>query len=291
MPSIAGLQPKAVNIGLHAISGLATLSCEKRYELLADGLPIILVSAQDLMSATETLKQHGRAADMLERQAGEEAAKILILLDYLRCPPGRSDRASMMLKNFYNHGARLLYDESCTWKPTDIAMLRQYIDAQRRSHYVQESLNDADIFPNWNLHIREAALYADLGRNESGELGWSDPILWGSEDRLKPNALIVSEAMRRLGFFKPEALKYLTEIWSKVNFTDREPHSKASELTATTLNLYIDEGIVLEEATDEDVSMVQMAWQMPMYDLDFKPINVPLEELIAEQSMIKFNQP
>jgi hypothetical protein len=283
MSNSLGAKRKMPNIGLHALSSLANLPASHRYELIAEGLPIILASAQDLMAAAEALENHGRAADLLERQAGEEAAKILILLDYLRCPPGRSDRAALMLRNFYDHGARLLYDDACTWKPVDIAMLRSYIDAQRASHYVEESAHSANIFPNWNLHLREAALYADLGRPQPDMLSWSDPILWGSGDRLKPNALSVSETMQRLGFFKSKALEFMAEIWTQVNFIDSTPWEVAADLVAKTLQFYIDKDIISEDATDDDVWLVQKAWQMPMYDFDFKLLNIPLEDLTAMQ--------
>ena len=88
---------KASDIGMRQLRKLANLSFDARLALIADGLPIILRSAQDLVAAAESLVDHPRATEVLLRHGEEEAAKILILLDYVRCPPGLSKRAAAML--------------------------------------------------------------------------------------------------------------------------------------------------------------------------------------------------
>ena len=168
---------KAADIGMRQLRKLANLSFDARLALIADGLPVILRSAQDLVAASESLVDHPRAAEVLSRHGEEEAAKILILLDYVRCPPGLSNRAAAMLDGFYDHGTRLIYAEACGWKPTNVAMLRQYVDSERVSHYIEGDMGQW-IVPNRQLYSREAVLYADLTCSDAGGLDWNDPHSW-----------------------------------------------------------------------------------------------------------------
>lgn len=58
----------------------------------------------------------------------EEAAKILILLDAVRCPPKLiSLKLNRIIGWFYDHLAHLIYADAVSWKPTDLAQLREYV--------------------------------------------------------------------------------------------------------------------------------------------------------------------
>ena len=110
----------------------------ERLELISDGLPIILESAQGFWIASEQLEACPREADVLETFAEEESAKILILMDIVRCPQGLiASKIGILVARFYDHLARLLYAEAQSWKPTDVSQLRNYIDEQRKAHYLE----------------------------------------------------------------------------------------------------------------------------------------------------------
>ncbi|OAF16927.1 hypothetical protein [Bradyrhizobium neotropicale] len=59
---------------------------------------------------SEQLRQsHGREAKVLEGFAKEEAAKILILMDAVRCPPKLiASKLNRIVGWFYDHLARLI---------------------------------------------------------------------------------------------------------------------------------------------------------------------------------------
>ena len=159
-PEVAPVKSK--HIGLRQMYALASVEPAARLAVVAEGLPIILASTEDLIAAAEALRgKHQRAADILERQAHEEAAKILILLDYVRCPLGMSDRADKQITSFYDHGSRAIYAEACGWVAYDIEMLRSYVDRTRASHFVEGNFGEW-IIPNWDSYRREAVLYADI---------------------------------------------------------------------------------------------------------------------------------
>jgi hypothetical protein len=87
-----------------------------RLRLIAEGLPVLLASAQELADAEKQLPRgHQRARAILIGQAEEEAAKIRILLDAVRCPPKRQKELKRTLSNFYNHLARLIYETASGW--------------------------------------------------------------------------------------------------------------------------------------------------------------------------------
>jgi len=64
---------KASDIGMRQLRKLANLSFDARLALIADGFPIILRSAQDLVAAAESLVDHPRATEVLLRH-GEAVA-------------------------------------------------------------------------------------------------------------------------------------------------------------------------------------------------------------------------
>src|SRR5688572_19964072 len=119
---------KAGDIGMKQLRSLANLPISKRLDLIAVGLPILLRSAEGLYAARATVGAGSRSGEILLGHAKEEAAKILILLDYVRCPPGLSKRAQGQLNAFYDHGARLIYAQVCRWRPDTVATLRGYVD-------------------------------------------------------------------------------------------------------------------------------------------------------------------
>jgi hypothetical protein len=80
-------------------------------------------SAFSRSTSTALLRQsYGREAKVLEGFAKEEAAKILILMDAVRCPPKLvASKLNRIVGWFYDHLARLIYAEAVSWKPLNFA--------------------------------------------------------------------------------------------------------------------------------------------------------------------------
>ena len=68
---------KSDDIGMRQLRCLANLYRRQQWTVLADGLPLILKSAEELYSASQEMKHSGRVREILEGHAEEEAAKIL----------------------------------------------------------------------------------------------------------------------------------------------------------------------------------------------------------------------
>jgi len=260
------------------------MSYQKRLDFLAEGFPIILDSARSFWEGSRQLKDRPREAQVLEGFATEEAAKILILMDAVRCPKKLiSSRIGRIAGWFYKHLARLIYADAMTWKPMHVNQLREYVASHRKTHNVEGFVGEY-ILPNWTIYERESRLYADIEAHEDDVIGWNSPtgifidLPWHNV-----RALELAEAMSAVGLFTKKGLRATSEIWGQMEFTGDENHTDAERLTQMLLKRLIAEKLPSEAATQDHVQALYGYWQLPMYDFDFSPIPVSLEELRAEQ--------
>lgn len=171
--------PKIKNekhIGMRRAHALANMQEKEQFDLIAEGLPNLMASARNLLSASYCLERHQRSASMLRRHASEEIAKILILVDLVRSPAShRPSRVGRMTRWFYDHLARLIYIEAQSWKPMHAQQLQECINDHRRMHYLEGPTGEY-IMPNWEIFRRERDMYADIVGEEDGTFHWSDPL-------------------------------------------------------------------------------------------------------------------
>jgi hypothetical protein len=274
-----------LNIGLRRAKLLCQMPTKERLDFLAEGLPVILESARGFWRASEKLADDNpREADVLEGFAEEEAAKILILIDAVRCPAKLiSEKLSVIVSNFYNHLARLIYAEAQGWKPMHVSQLQEYVNSSRQSHYLEGYVGEF-IAPNWNLTTRESQLYADIEAYEDGVPQWTKPVSHVSGlPRLTPQALQVAESLSVAGIFTRKGLDATAEIWGQVEFRDSETYADAHRLAQQLLTRLIAENLPSKAATQDDVRVLYGLWQMPMYHIDFTLIAVSLAELLEER--------
>jgi hypothetical protein len=275
-----------VTIGLRQAKRLCQLTEKERFSLIAEGLPIILESARGFWRASGQLADNNpREADVLESFAEEEAAKILILMDVVRCPSKRiAERIGHIIDNFYDHLARLLYAEAQGWQPMHVIQLQKYLDSEREAHYLEGYIGEY-IVPNWTIYARESQLYADIEASEEGA-HWNKPTSYRSGlPRFTPTALRVAEALSAFGIFTPQGLDATAEVWGQLEFRDSQTRADAEQLTEQLLKKLTAEGSTPATA-QQDVNALYRSWQMPMYHLDFKLLPVPLEKLIAQRVQI-----
>ena len=253
----------------------------ERIDFIAEGLPLLLNSARELWDAGQQLKDAPRAANVLEGHAEQEAAKILILLDIVRCPkPLIASRVGTMVKWFYDHLARLIYAKSVSWSAPSIKDLRSYVDDLRKAHYVEGDYGEY-IMPNDEIYGREARLYVDIEAQEEGYVGWSVPH--GSRGpRFFDDMPILrlANAMSALGMFTPQGLRATAEVWGSVDFEDARTGVESAALIWKLLT---------DSAEDKHVATLRR-WQLPMYHLDFSMIGVPLEVLERERERLLYNE-
>jgi len=280
-----------LDFGSRQAKRLCQMTPKDRLNFIADGLPIILESARGFWNAAGQLTAMPREAEVLESFAEEEAAKIFILLDAVRCPPKiASARLGAVIKHFYDHMARLLYAAAQSWKPMHVAQLREYIDTERKAHYLEGNGGEY-ILPNSTTARRESLLYADIEAYESGEPIWNTPTGFDSGfPRLMPTVLQVAEALSALGIFSQKGLQATADIWGQLDFKDTENHTDAARLTKELLTRLINEELPSETATQDHVNLVYGSWQLPMYNLDLRELDVPLDELHRQREAMMWSE-
>ncbi len=275
---------KSSDIGLRMGTLLCNMPAAKRKEFIAEGLPQIFESAASLVRTSQTLEAAPREAEILAGHAEEECAKILILIDIMRCPPARiASRIGPMMRWFYNHLARLLYAEAQGWYATDAAELQRYIDNERRSHYLEGEYSEF-IMPNWTLFRRETTLYADIAADEHGEPQWITPSSSHTGlPALVPMAFQVVDALAAFGVFTAQGLGVLHEVWSATAMVPETRWEVTRDNYRPLAERLDAAGLISERATEDHAGLLAHRWQMPMYELDFSQIPVPLEDLVSER--------
>jgi hypothetical protein len=278
-----------LSIGLRQARRLCQMAPKERLVFIAEGLPIILESAQGFWNAVEHLDQRPREAAVLEGFAEEEAAKILILMDIVRCPPGLvASKIGHLVDRFYDHLARLLYATAQTWKPMHTSQLRDYVDEQRRAYYLEGDYGEW-ITPNWIIARRESTLYADIEAYEDGIPNWSRPTANSYRfGRRKPVALQVAESLSMVGAYNLKGLQIASDIWGAMEFKDSESPQDSERLTLRFLEELITEKLPSDEASDENVATLYNYWQMPMYNLNFKMTEVQLTDLEQARDSLRW---
>lgn len=203
-----------LGIGLRQARKLCQMPHIQRLEFLSEGLPLIHGSARSLWEACRKLaKKKPREASVLQGLAEEEAAKVLILMDAVRCPKSRIDsKLGTIISWFYDHLARLIYVESVGWKPTGVKELQAYVDTHRKAYELVGYAGEY-IVPNWKLYMRESLLYVDVEADEDGKLSWGDPVGQHSYFLTDPPPVLqLVEAMELAGLFSLEGLRATSEI-------------------------------------------------------------------------------
>lgn len=273
-----------IPFGNRHASVLCNMPRAAQLDLLAEGLPIILKSAQGFWNAAIQLADHSREALVLEGFCEEECAKIMILMDLVRCPKKlASSRAGKVTSIFYDHLGRLIYAEAQNWKPVNITQLREYVDHSREGHYLEGYAGEY-IVPNWSRYSRESTLYADIELHEDGKPHWNGPTQLGAITLgFPPPVLSLAEAMGALGLFDRRGLQAVADIWNQLEFVETENFEDSRRLTGELFDRLDAEQLVTETATDRHPSWIQNNWQMPMYNLEFREIPMKLSDLKAQQ--------
>jgi len=272
-------------IGLKKAAHLCQMGARERLRFFAKGLPILLESAEGFWKAAQALvEQQPREADILGGFATEEAAKIAILIDTLRCPVKDRDRAIQLgVKLFYNHMARLMYAEAASWKPVDRRQLREYVNENRKSHCVEGMLGEY-IVPTGPIYDRERLLYADIETTYEDGIKWSASHSW-REMLLAPASLDITSpalglvrAMHRAGFFTEDGLAIIAQCWNYEYLDDTLDWDRAREIISLIMAECESQGILEGDINKQDFQRIY-EWNPPMWDFEYSPIWVPLEDL------------
>lgn len=202
---------------------LAQLSPEAFLDALATGLPLIWKNASSLWKEAEELGKLGerRGVGILNSFAEEEAAKVLLLFDVVRCPNSQSDLRGRLIGQLDSHIGKGIYVRYYRTSPGDLTEVKRIVDSERKEFWREGEYGEY-ILPNSITTSREERLYVSYIRNDDATYEWSaprDPMFhFGELSRF--GVLRVAEALRNAGVFERDALRVVRDYWQKFRFED-----------------------------------------------------------------------
>ena len=272
-----------------AIPDLAQLSDAALFTELAQGLGLCVANARRITDDCLLLSREKRArgAEILRVAAEEEAAKVLILIDAIRCPRSKlPTEFSRQLQYFNDHLAKGIYAQYCGLSPATFAEIRRWVNLERKEFYL-DGPNDVDwILYNDILRRREETIYVDYVESD-GEHRWHDPLRF--EELSLPflmshrnPVLRLMNALDDVGCLAPRALEVMAGTWRPVTVDDGFSWDALRELNLTTLKRMKDKGVLANQAQELTNTIVN-EWLFPLYPLDLRKERVDKSELTRLQ--------
>jgi len=146
-----------------AISELANIPDNRLFEEVAEGIPLIVKNAISLDEAVQILHQKKQfcVSYIVRRFAEEEAAKVLILTDLIRCPQIQEWKMKTASR-ICGHVSKRIYATSCSdFRIASFRELCALVERESCTYYL-DGPNSVDwVFPNSITEEREQALYVD----------------------------------------------------------------------------------------------------------------------------------
>lgn len=268
-----------------AIKDLCQVKDVDLFKEMAEGLDLIVNHVLQIKADSIYLSQNGKPCgyNILEAIAAEEASKVLVLLDCIRCPRTNTDVFAKQLQKFNDHLAKGIYAYLYGLKPATFGDVRKIVKSHCHEYYL-DGPNDFDwIFRNEILQSREEKIYVDYVEND-GEHVWLTPNRYylheiGQEGiHLIPDTIEVAEAWWKAGGTSPKALAVIAKKWRTTLMTDDFHWANLRKLNIETLELLQSHGCLKEVGSKYYTTIIEK-WLFPLYDLDISLIKTDKGEL------------
>jgi hypothetical protein len=89
-----------------------------------------------------------------------------------------------------------------------------------------------------------------------------------------------------MGAFTRRGLDIVSAVWSQIDFEGDQQWNDIERLTYDMLLGLKKAGLITESAHDAQLDHLYRGWQLPMYRIDFKRLEVSLEQLRSEQEAL-----
>ena len=235
---------------------------------------LIADNATSLDESAERLYRDGefRASEVMRGFAEEEAAKVLVLFDYVRCP-SKSGRRAQVLNRFYGHVAKRIYAKACEYpRIASFGELSDLVERECRPWYL-DGPNDIDwIFSNSISAKRERDLYVDYVQdvtNAAGACLWIAPAPPDDSQSQYPTSdcVMLVQSLSQAGAVSAGGLAEVADIWR--GFTP-EPYTDREELHCLILET-LDRLARPCGTVDEGVArFIVWHWPFPLWPLTIR---------------------
>lgn len=267
-----------------AIQDLAQLSDEALFSEIEIGAELCVSNAKQVHNDSLALDGLNRPAgtEILRLAAEEEAAKVLILLDAVRCQRSATpNEFNRQLQYFNDHLAKGIYAQYTWQRPNLFSEVSEWVERERKEYYL-DGPNDVDwIFYNDILRRREETIYVDYVENDGSHI-WHDPRqmdeFGATFASIRNPTLILVSALSEAGCLKATALKVIAEVW--------RPKAIGSDLTMLevfNLNNEVLQKIHaaghLKNHAPTIINEIANRWMFPLYPLDLRKCRVNKNDL------------
>ena len=262
-----------------SIGDLEQFADKRLFEELSEGMPLIIDNAARLDDTAHRLHRDGefRASEIMRGFTEEEAAKFLILIDYVRCPRN-SEHRTQVLKRFYGHVAKRIHAMACSYpRIASFEELSELVESECRPWYL-DGPNGVDwIFPNSIAAEREQGLYVDYVRDitdTAGTYRWTTPDAPspGLSQYAPPDSVTLAQALSLAGAGSAEGLAEIAHIWRQFVPEPDTDRDELQDLIVQTLDRLAHCGYAVDEPT---VRLVVSHWPFPLWPLIVKEPRPP----------------
>ena len=267
-----------------AVSDLAHFPDDRLFKEVSEGIPLIVQNAIGLDETAQRLHQEKqfRVSDIIRGFAEEEAAKILILIDLIRCP-SIPERKAETAKRFYGHVGKRIYATTCSYpRIASFKELCELVETESRPYYL-DGPNWVDwIFPNSIAAEREQALYVDYVREigeEPGDCFWRVPAVPPSVQSAyeTPDCVKLSHALSEAGAGSPDGLAVIANLWREFEPDPETDRAELWGLISHTLERLAKSGAGIEYRPAS--SFIVSHWSFPLWSLTIKEPRAKAEDL------------
>lgn len=275
-----------------AIQNLATLEDTALFEQVAIGVSKLHSNLTRLEAAARQLFESGDqlSAAVLRHFATEEAAKILILLDAVRCSPSDSDACQQTLKRWNSHIWKGIYAQACSWSPVDFNEVSGHVERDLQTLYLDGPFDVDWIFPNKISTQREWLIYVDYVYDLTKDIfnadkWWETPDEgMGSLHYGRDTCVKTVLALLNAGVGTAKGLRVVAEVWRDVK-PDHNP--SRTDIGGNIFRMYQrlqEQNLVNEHWSDGSKPAHLLNWPFPLWSLANKPEqNKKREELLEER--------
>ena len=276
-----------------AISSLGNQRQEQLLQDVADGIDHLVPNIQRLDGAARRASNDGdeSIAALLGSFADEEAAKVLILIDAVRCPRSEQEARAHTLKRWSDHLWKLTYARACDWRPADFGELASYVSEDMQPFHLDGPLGVDWIFPNEIKSERERRIYVDLVQDitesaqDNRERYWVTP-----EDSIahmtsyRTSACVeVALSLHAQGISSVTGLQRVAAIWQPVDPRSMNSSDLLAKVEETLSAVWLDTEVVAIQEEDLPSPSPLAHWPFPLWPISDVKAGALLTRLRAKR--------
>ncbi|MDE2997730.1 MAG: AbiV family abortive infection protein [Gemmatimonadota bacterium] len=271
-----------------AIKDLCQFDDSRLFKEVEEGISHLLMNVDRLDAAAHRLSavNDHQSARILGSLAQEEAAKVFILLDAVRCPTNKPRDRKRTLGYFYDHLAKGIYAALCSWSLENFGQVACQVSSEREQFYLDGPSNYDWIFPNQITNQREFIQYVDFICDDTddtetspGERYWQTPPAASNISTYHtPRIVYLAKALHRIKATSSSGLSVIARIWREFEPRSETSTSELIEMNALSVKTLEENRMFSADVKDEGWLICQR-WMFPLWPLNLGRKDVKKSDL------------